>query len=260
MSLSAVYEGTVTHCRHAPHAHAFTYRMAQLFLDLDELETVFRGRWLWSVNHHNLAEWRRSDYLSPHHLPLAQAVRHLVARERGHAPTGPIRLLTHVRYGGYIFNPVSFYYCYEADGESLDCIVAEITNTPWGERHAYVLPVASAVARGHALGWQFDKTFHVSPFMPMQRRYAWDFTPPSEELRVHMSVLDNEQPEFDATLALRRRTLDGTSLARILWRYPLMTMQVMGAIHWQALRLWVKGNPVYNHPARTQGLESRELP
>jgi Uncharacterized conserved protein len=247
---SAIYEGTVTHRRHLPHAHAFTYRIAQLYVDLDELDHVFEGRWLWSVNRRNLAEWRRDDYLGPTEKPLIDAVGDRVEAQTAHRPDGPIRMLAHLRYGGFVFNPVTFYYCYAKDGLTLDTIVAEITNTPWGERHAYVLPVTGAVHHGRAMAWAFDKTFHVSPFMAMERGYDWRFTAPDDDLRVHMNVHREGACEFDATLALDRRPLTSASLARVLWRYPLMTTQVMGAIHWQALRLWLKGNPVHDHPAK----------
>lgn len=246
---SAVYEGSVTHRRHLPSSHAFSYRMTQLYLDLDEIDEVFRSRWLWSTRRPNLAEWRRSDYLGPAAMPLADAVRQRVQRETGRAPSGPIRMLSHLRYGGYVFNPVTFYYCYDRSGEALEVVVAEITNTPWGERHAYVLSTEQAQQHGRALAWQFDKQFHVSPFMAMDRRYDWRFTPPGDDLRVHMQVYRGEACEFDATLALQRRVLDGASLARVLWRYPLMTAQVIGAIHWQAFRLWLKNIPVHDHTA-----------
>ena len=246
---SAVYEGIVTHRRHLPRAHAFRYRMAQLYLDLDEIDEVFRGRWLWSARGRNLAEWRRTDYLDPSVPSLAEAVRRRLRQATARDAHGPVRMLTHLRYGGHVFNPVTFYYCYAEDGATLDGIVAEITNTPWRERHAYVLDAQTAERRGRALGWTFDKIFHVSPFMAMEREYEWRFTPPADDLRVHMKVRDGATHEFDATLDLRRRPLDGAALARVLWRYPLMTMQVIGAIHWQALRLWLKRTPVHDHPA-----------
>lgn len=249
MSASALYLGHVEHRRHLPHAHAFGYRVAQLLLDLDELDTVFDRRWLWSVNRRNVAEFRRSDYFGDPRQPLAEAVRDHAAPVLGHRPAGPVRLLTHLRYGGHVFNPVSFYYCYQPDGQTLECIVADITNTPWKERHAYVLPSDSAQMQGRALRWQFDKVFHVSPFLPMDCRYDWRFTPPGEDLNVHMQVWRDGARQFDATQSLHRRPLDGPGLARVLACYPLMTLQVVGAIHWQALRLWLKRNPVHDHPS-----------
>lgn len=251
---SAIYEGVVRHRRHSPHPHTFRYRMAQLYLDLDEVDHVFDGHWLWSTKRRNLAEFRRSDYLGGPEQPLSDAVRECAATALGRRPEGPIRLLTHLRYGGLAFNPVSFYYCYQTDGTTLDCIVAEITNTPWNERHAYVLPMEAAQSHGRARHWSFAKQFHVSPFVGMIRDYGWRFTMPGEHLHVHMDVMREGEREFDATLHLERRPLTAASLRRVLWRYPLMTAQIVGAIHWQALRLWLKRNPVYDHPAKQMPL------
>jgi uncharacterized protein len=250
---SAVYEGVVRHRRYEPRKHEFCYRVAQLYLDLDELDHVFAERWLWSVGRRNLAELRRSDFLGPACTSLSDAVRDCIQHATGKRPDGPIRLLTHARYAGYSFNPVSFYYCYSAGSAALEYVVAEITNTPWRERHAYVLAAREAQQRGRALQWSFAKAFHVSPFMPMDRSYEWRFTAPGKDLFVHMDVLRQDGREFDATLALRRRPLNGSSLARVLLRYPLMTSQVMGAIYWHALRLRLKGIPFYDHPKTIQG-------
>lgn len=252
-SASAVYEGVVRHRRVAPHPHVFYQRIAQLFIDLDELDTVFSRHWLWSKDRPNIAEFRRRDYLGPGDVPLAEAVRQLVQRESGHRPQGPVRILTHLRYFGYVFNPVTFYYCYAANGEALEAIVAEITNTPWKERHAYVLTAATAQRQGRVLAWSFAKAFHVSPFMPMNRDYAWRFNRPDKHLYVHMNVLRDGQHEFDAHVSLTRRPLDSRALAAVLCRYPLMTVQVVGAIHWHAFRLWVKRNPIYDHPKELRG-------
>ena len=163
-------------------------------------------------------------------------------------PDGPVRLLTHLRYFGYTFNPVSFYYCYEADGCTLHTIVAEITNTPWKERHQYVLPLTDEQRERQRGDFSFDKAFHVSPFIGMARRYRWQFTSPGPRHVVHMNVTRDDDNEMDATLVLKRQPATRKQLTRCLWRYPLMCSTVATAIHWQALKLWLKRVPVHDHP------------
>jgi DUF1365 family protein len=249
---SAIYEGWVRHRRMQPRAHDFRYRMFQLYLDLDELPTLFDRRWLWSLDRANLAQLRRRDCYGDPAIPLADAVRTRVQQETGRRPTGPIRLLTHGRYFGLTMNPVSFYYGFADDGETLEWVLAEITNTPWGERHAYFLPAARAQRHGRALHWDFGKEFHVSPFIAMQRRYHWALVAPADSLHVHMDVLHDGIREFDATLALERREWSAGTLASSLARYPWLTAKVAAGIYWQAARLWMKRVPFHVHPAKAE--------
>ena len=240
---SALYTGSLRHRRFAPRAHAFRYRLFMAYLDLGELDEVFRGRWLWSTRRPALAWFRRADYLGESARPLDEAVRERVAQETGLRPAGPIRLLTHLRMFGHCFNPVSFYYCFDASGARVEAILAEITNTPWNERHAYALRAGSGPLR-----FRFGKAFHVSPFMPMALEYDWRFSTPGPRLAVHMENRDAAGRLFDATLALERREIGAATLAGALARYPLMTVRVVAAIYWQALRLWSRRMPFYAHP------------
>jgi DUF1365 family protein len=253
---SALYRGWLDHHRLAPRRHAFRYRLCMAYLDLAELDAVFRGRWLWSTKRAALARFDRRDHLGDPVQPLDEAVRTLVAERTGQRPEGPIRLLTHLRHFGYVFNPVSFYYCFDAAGRSVEAVVAEVTNTPWGERHCYVLrpdaPGADPL-RAHSV-----KAMHVSPFHPMALRYDWQLHTPGESLAVHMALrpvaseAEAEAPVFGATLALRRVPITGAALAGTLLRFPWMTAQVIAAIHWQALRLWLKRVPLHDHPTRSK--------
>jgi uncharacterized protein len=245
---SRIYKGWVRHRRAAPAPHRFAYRMFMLYLDLAELPQLFDGVALWSARRWAPAQFRRSDYLGPAEVPLDQAVRDLVQSRLSRRPTGPIRLLTHLRYFGYCFNPVSFYYCFAPDGKQLDCIVAEITNTPWRERHAYVLDAAGEAQR--LKRFEFDKHFHVSPFMPMNMQYDWRFNAPDQHLSVHMQNFKDGAPLFDATLSLDQSPWSAGALLRLLAGFPFMTLKVVMAIHWQALRLWLKRIPVHDHPLK----------
>jgi DUF1365 family protein len=247
---SRIYKGWVEHRRHAPRQNHFRYPLFMLYVDLAELPRLFDRTPCWSARRPALAWFKRSDYLKPHDLPLEQAVRDLVAARTGARPLGPIRLLTHLRYFGYCMNPVSFYYCFDEAGKTLQTIVADITNTPWAERHQYVLTFDSeGVGRDTGLKrFDFNKQFHVSPFMPMDLQYRWSFTRPSRRLFVNMQNHQGAVQLFDATLSLRGEPVTSWSLLRTLASYPFMTLRVITAIHWQALKLWLKRTPLYGHP------------
>ncbi|MEM1411623.1 MAG: DUF1365 domain-containing protein [Pseudomonadota bacterium] len=237
-----------------PVAHEFCYRLFMMYLDLAEVDTVFDGRWFWSTKGRALARYRREDHLGNATEDLAGCVRALVHSESGYRPEGPIRLLTHLQYFGYVFNPVSFYYCFDQEDTRVEAIVAEVNNTPWGERHCYVLCDESERSGAHQ---RFTpvKRMHVSPFMQMDVDYDWRFRAPDERLTVHMENARGGEKVFDATLDLERREISAASLAGALASHPFMTGKVIGAIHWQALKLWLKGSPVHVHPDKAAALE-----
>jgi DUF1365 family protein len=246
---SAIYTGTIRHRRFGPARNEFRYRLFMSYIDLAELPGLFDRRWFWSARRPALAWFKRADFLGPADVPLDSAVRDLVAERTGARPAGPIRLLTHLRFFGYSFNPVSFYYVFDAADSRVETIVAEITNTPWKQRHAYVLPVAGSTRRG-ARAWHFSfgKQFHVSPFMPMDLRYEWSFGEPGAGLHVHMENFSRGVAQFDATLNLRREALTAGALARALASFPLMSLKVSALIYWQALKLFIKRAPFHPHP------------
>ncbi|MEX2196120.1 MAG: DUF1365 domain-containing protein [Thermoleophilaceae bacterium] len=248
MSESAIYEGWVRHRRHAPVDHAFRYRTFMLYLDLGELPGLLDRHPLWSARRPAPACFRRSDYLGDASVPLADAARDAVQGDLGRRPGGPVRLLTQVRYLGLSFNPVSFYFCFDEE-ERVDAVVAEVTNTPWGERHAYVLD--RSAGGGRVLRDEMDKAFHVSPFLGMDQRYEWRVTEPGDQLVVNIENRHKDEAVFDATLSLHRRELDRAALTRVLVRYPPMSLAVPARIYLNALRLKRKGATYHPHPERS---------
>ena len=252
---SCIYEGRVSHRRLTPARHAFRYRLFFMYLDLAELDQVFTGRWLWSSRRPALAWFRREDHLGDPARPLADCVRDLVASRLGFRPAGPVRLLTQLRYFGYVINPVSFYYCFDAADARLEAVVAEVHNTPWGERHCYTLDGRDRPAEAR-LETTHSKEFHVSPFMGMEMQYRFRLTRPDRRLVVQMASEERGTKMFSAVLQLERREATPWRLAGALMRYPAMTLQVLAAIYWQALRLWCKGCRYHPHPGGRSPQES----
>ena len=268
MSESAVLSsswlsGTVRHRRHTPVGHEFSYNTGMLALDLDEWERFEKVSPFVSVGRFNWLSLHRRDYLDPTVPDLRQAVADRVEIATGWRPDGAVELITHPRHLGYVFNPVSFYFCYRAgdrpsEGAVPAVILAQITNTPWHERHLYCLHVGDDVITTRQ-GWRtvkagFSKRFHVSPFNPMDQSYQWTFSFRGPELRIHMNVngpaADAEAAGrvFDATLVVRRTPVTRKTIHSSLRAFPLESFKVVAGIYWHALRLRLKGVPFHTHP------------
>jgi len=252
---SCIYQGKVRHVRYLPVRNGFSYRLFMLYLDLGELDEVFKGRWLWSVGRPNLAWLKREDHFGESGTTIEEAVRELVEKKTGKKPEGPVRMLAHLRYCGHCFNPATFFYCYDRSGHKLETIIVEIHNTPWGEVFCYVLDEKMNKGDERQRKFFMKKIFHVSPFIDMDINYRWRFNEPEDDLMVHMEDHQGDQLLFKADLQLNRVEITGANLARVLLGYPPMTMKVVSAIYWQALRLWLKGVPFYTHPERKAEME-----
>jgi len=262
---SAVYEGWVRHRRFEPVEHCFRYPLFLMYLDLDELPGVLDPYPGWSARGRALASFRRADFMGNPTRSLAECARDAVAAETGERPSGPVRLLAGLRYLGHSFNPVAFYFCFDSAGEQVEAVVADVRNIPWGERHAYVL--GRGRREGPVLSDELDKALHVSPLMGMDQTYSFRAGEPGARLAVHIesrpwtgieprlrgradggSAPGAAAKSFEATLSLRRRELSRPLMARLLARYPAISLQVVARIYAQSVRLKLKGARYFPHP------------
>lgn len=248
MTSSAIYEGWVTHRRLGRSPHGFRYRVFMPLFDLDELPELLDRIPLWSARRSAPARFRHGDYLGGVSPGLAEGARDLTMRRVGRRPAGPVRLLANPRYLGVGFNPVSFFFMHGEDGSSVEAVIAEVTNTPWGESTTYVIDGGGG--GGGPIVGSFRKDMHVSPFQPMDQRYEISVTPPGANLAVGITSYEAGFPVFSAQLALRRREITRRAMIGLLLRYPPMTVMTLTRIYAQALRLWAKGTPRFGHPGR----------
>jgi uncharacterized protein len=246
---AALYEGSVRHRRFEPARHELRRPVAMTLIDIDEVAASIDVLPLWSTRRWAPVRYRRTDYLDGTDRPLPEALGDVIEHRLGRRPTGRIRMLTHLRTWGWLFNPITVYWCDAADG-SLDIVVLEVTSTPWGERCWYVVEAERASGRGAV----FPKALHVSPFMSMALDYRLSFTAPgsapASPLTVRLELLDQGGKIFDADLSLRRSELTPRSALVVLVRHPAQTLHISAAIRWHAVRLWAKRVPIVRHPGR----------
>ncbi|MCA9099563.1 MAG: DUF1365 domain-containing protein [Planctomycetales bacterium] len=257
---SCIYEGYITHQRYGPIKHRFAYRIYLGYLDLAELPQIVGSDRLISDRRFAATSFDATDMGWGQGDDLLGQVRRFLSNSAHIEFDGPVRLLSPFRHFGYYFSPLNLYFCYQVDGRTLQTIVVEVNNTPWGERHWYVLDDVEFATAQTIMQSEHAKQFHVSPFMPMGLQYRWRVSAPNESLSVGIDCLDGAKRLFSARMSLRRRPLDRPCLRRLSWRYPLASGRTTAAIYFQALQLWLRRCPFYPHPrnARTQNTRPTE--
>ena len=242
-----IYNGVIRHRRHNPFRSEFSYSIFMIYLDIGDLDSILKKSLFWNINKPAVVSFNRSDFHGDPDISLDDAVRNTIENRTGSRPRGKIRMLAHLRYFGYCFNPVTFYYCFSHDDKRINYILAEVTNTPWKERYAYVL---TASDNSHKIKSNMKKKLHVSPFWDMDHNYEWVFSSPKEKLSVLMKNYKNGDNVFDASLSMKRMDLNKSNLFKSVFRYPFITIKVVFWIHFQAFFLWLRGATFYTHPSK----------
>jgi DUF1365 family protein len=243
---ASLYFGEVMHARLKPMGHRFTYRVMSLLIDLDRLGEADRQSPLFGVNRAALYSFREADHGRRDGSPLRDYAQACAARHGIDLAGGKVLLLCYPRLLGFTFNPLSVYFCHRADG-TLALVIYEVRNT-FGDIHAYVLPVRDGELSAAGLRQQQDKLFYVSPFVEMAMRYHFRVLPPGDTVRLRILETDREGPLLSATFFGRRRALTSVALLRAFFTLPLVTLKIVGAIHFEALRLWLKGARLVPRP------------
>ncbi len=243
---SRIYEGVVVHRRMAIREHRFQYHVAYPLLDLDELEDVAALHPLWSADMPNVIAFHRKDFFDGRDDSLSDGIRNLVEARLGIRPTGRIMLLAQLRSLGWLFNPLAVYYCWNGQDTAIEAVVLEVTNTPWHERHWYVLP---------GTGWHtIRKDFHVSPFLRMEHTYRVHISEPASHLVLRLVNYEDGKRVFSAAIALREHELTRSTMSHHVWRYAGQPVGVSFGIYIQALRLFLKRIPFVPHPEQSRSL------
>lgn len=243
-SASSIYKGKIRHRRFAPKSHAFEYQITMLMLDLDFVHLDLAFPPIMSARAPAIGWFRRKDYAGPTSINLKEHILEQVERQTGNRPNGKVLLLTHLRYWGFVMNPITIFYCYDTEG-TLVSSVLQVTNTPWREKILYILPVNPESKNQVSV---FSKEMHVSPFNPMDMQYLCRLKRPDKTLFFHLENLAGKQKVMDATMVFKRQPVSRFQLVKLVLTQPAMTIRVGVGIYWQAVKLWLKKVPVYDHP------------
>lgn len=249
----SIYQGKVTHHRLQPKQHFFEYSIFMTYVDLTQLATLTKSQLFWSKDHFNLANFRQRDFGEKNHESLLLQIQKFIADKTQENYQGKVFLLCHWRYFGILFNPISLYYCFDEQGIELKYVVAEVTNTPWLQRHRYLLTPTkktNSLDLDSSFYSNSEKSLHVSPFMPMHLFYNFNYQVPDENLTFKMAIHDDKQCVFTANLLLVKKIMTPYQLDKFILSYPWMTAKVILAIYWQALKIKAKGLPFFPHPSK----------